>query len=429
LILTAWATWLAASADAQMRPARVRVGEVVERDTARGRSFVGTVYAKRSSTVGSTVRGRVIEFLVDEGDEVDADQPLVKLRTRDLEIDLAGAEAELDLRRQELAELENGTRPEEIEQARARMLAAAALKDYTAARLRRTEKLYARNATSEDDMQEVRSAAQAAAQRHIEAEQAYKLAVAGPRREDIAQARARMLVAQEQVNRLKDDIAQHTVRAPFHGYVTDEFTEVGQWVAEGAPVVEMVDIDRVEIEIPVLEKYAAKIRVGMPARVTVDARPGEQWTAEVSAVVPKAERRSRSFPVKIELDNPPRAGGLTFQPGMFARVTLSVGSDVPVLLVPKDAVVLGGRSPLVFVVAKPAATPGGAGGESGSGDGAATSGGKIDGVARATPVELGASVDELIEVRGELKPGDWVVEVGNERVRPGQPLVVIGTSE
>jgi len=423
LILTTWAMCLAAPAEAQMRPARVRVGEVVERDTTRGHSFVGTVHAKRTSTIGSTVSGRVIEFLVDEGDEVDADQPLLKLRTRDLEIDLAAAEAELDLRRQELAELENGTRPEEIEQARARMLAAAALKDYTAARLRRTEKLFARNATSEDDMQEVRSAAQGAAQRYNEAEQAYKLAVVGPRREVIAQARARMQAAEERVNRLKDDIAQHTVRAPFHGYVTDEFTEVGQWVTEGAPVVEIVDVDRVEIEIPVLEKYAAKVHVGMPARVTVDARPGEQWTAEVSALVPKADRRSRSFPVKIELDNPLRADGLTFQPGMFARVMLSVGSDAPVLLVPKDAVVLGGRSPVLFVVAKPEAKPGG---KSGSDDAGAPSGGTADGVARLVPVELGAAVGALIEVRGELKPGDRVVEVGNERVRPGQPLVVIG---
>jgi RND family efflux transporter MFP subunit len=404
----------AESADARMRPARVRTGEVVERQVSRGHNFVGTVEAKRTSTVGSTVSGRVIEFLVDEGDEVDQDQPLVKLRTRDLEIDLAVAQAELDLRREELAELENGTRPEEIEQAKARMLAAGALKEFTAARLRRAEQLYARNATSADDLQETRSAAEGAAQRYIEAEQAWRLAVAGPRKEEIAQAKARVRAAEEHVNRLNDDIDEHTVRAPFHGYVTDEFTEVGQWVAAGAAVVEMIDVDTVEVEIPVIEKYAAKVRRGMPARVTVDALPERQWTAQVSAVVPKADRRSRSFPVKIELENPTDSDEPRLRPGMFARVTLSVGTEQPVMLVPKDAVVLGGRTPVVFRV--------GAAPDGDNGDNA-------DGTAELVPVELGASIDGMIEVRGDLKPGDSVVEVGNERVRPGQPLVLIGKSE
>jgi len=407
---------------AQGRPVRVRTAEVLQREVSRGHTFVGTVMPKRQSTVGSAVGDRVEEFLVDEGDEVDQGQPLARLRTRDLEIELTGAEAELELRQQELAELENGSRPEEIEQAKARVLAAEALKKYTAARLRRSESLYARNATSEDELQEVRSAAQGAEQRYLEAKAAWDLAVAGPRKEKIAQARARVQVQREVVNHLRDEIEEHTIRAPFHGYVTDEFTEVGQWIALGAPVVEIVDVDTVEIEIPVLERYISRVRVGMPARVTLDARPTRQWTAEVAAVVPKADRRSRSFPVKVALKNTSEGGGPVFQPGMFARVALSVGSAEPVLLVPKDAVVLGGRSPTVFV---PEAADKSPGGPPAQGPPPSAAGGGPAHIARAVPVELGAAVEGMIEVRGALKPGDPVVVVGNERVTPGGPLIVV----
>jgi multidrug efflux pump subunit AcrA (membrane-fusion protein) len=134
--------------------------------------------------------------------------------------------------------------------------------------------------------------------------------------------------------------------------------------------------------------------------------------------------------VKIELENQGDPDDLTFLPGMFARVSLSVGSKEPVLLVPKDAVVLGGRSPLVYALGpmpEPRDPPPGEDAKPGGGPpgGASPSGPKPDGVARLVPVELGAAVDEMIEVRGALEPGDRVVRVGNERLMPGQPMIVI----
>ena len=132
-------------ASAQFGPAKVSVTEVIERsDIASGRAFVGTVEARRHSMVGSAVSGRVVEFLVNDGDRVEKGQPLAKLLTRNLQIQIAAATAESELRKQELLELKNGSREEEIRQAEARMKAAEATARYAKTKLARTKGLVER---------------------------------------------------------------------------------------------------------------------------------------------------------------------------------------------------------------------------------------------------------------------------------------------
>jgi multidrug efflux pump subunit AcrA (membrane-fusion protein) len=102
--------------------------------------------------------------------------------------------------------------------------------------------------------------------------------------------------------------------------------------------------------------------------------------------------------VQLRLANPRQKGNFLIKPGMLARVSLPVGEAHIVTLVPKDALVLGGPKPTVFVVS--------------------------NGVARMIPVETGVSIDSLIEVTGDVKAGDKVVVTGNERLRPG-PVKVL----
>jgi multidrug efflux pump subunit AcrA (membrane-fusion protein) len=87
--------------------------------------------------------------------------------------------------------------------------------------------------------------------------------------------------------------------------------------------------------------------------------------------------------------------------GMFARVTLPVGVTENAMLVPKDALVLGGDKPQVFVLQR---------------SGAANEEGKV----RAVPVTLGVAMGERIQVRGEIEQGQFVVVEGNERLKGGE---------
>lgn len=386
-------------------PVPVVAAHVTQEDVSSGHTFVGTVMPTRVAAIGSAVDGRVIEFYVNEGDRVKADQPLAQLLTKTLDIELEGAKAELELRKQELLELENGTRPEELAQAKARLEQMKALHEYAEAKLERAKRLIKSRSSSPEELEDALSAHQAAEQRLAEAQAAYEMAVNGPRKEQIEQARARVRFQEEVINGIEDRIRKHTIVTRFDGYVTAEHTEIGQWVKSGELVAEVMELDSVDVRITVLEDYIDAVAVGTPARVEVGAIPGEAFTGEVVAIVPHADVRARSFPVKVRVKNKMNNGSVMLKSGMFARVTLPVGHREKALLVPKDSLVLGGPSPMVYVVDTASAS-------------------SNTGTVRPVPVEMGVAYQGRIQVKGALKPGDFVVTRGNERLRPGQPVTI-----
>jgi RND family efflux transporter MFP subunit len=384
----------------------VAVSPVTEQEVVGSQTSVGTVTPLRKSIVGSAVAGRVIEFPLNEGDRVERGQTLAQLLTDTIEIEVAAAEAELDLRKHQLAELQNGTRPEEIAQMKARMLAAEARVGYAQVRRARAENLFRQGqALSKEERDEIVALAVEAEQAYLDAKAAYDLAVAGPRKEQIAQAAAQVAMQEATVNRLKDQMKKHTVVAEFAGYVTAENTEVGQWLMQGDPVAEVAALDEVEVVAQVVEQYVPHVRVGMEVSVEIPAIGREPLAGVVSAVVPQADVQARTFPVKVRLKNQLTSDGPLVKSGMYARVMLPTAEKQLALLVPKDALVLGGAQPLVYVVNLP-------------------SPGATQGKVQPVPVQLGLSQGSQIQISGGLAAGQLVVVQGNERLRPGQDVKV-----
>ena len=336
---------------AQMPPAVVVVASVVERKVTAGSTFVGTVTPSKRAVIGSAVDGRVIEFPRNEGDRVETGEPLTQLLTKTIELELTAAKAELEFRQQQLAEMENGTRPQEIEQARARMVAAKSRNEFLKARRARTESAFRLNrAASEDELEQATTLAAEAEQSYLEAQAAYEMAVEGPRTEAIAQARAQVGVQEAIVDRLRDQISKYTIVSRFTGYVVAEHTEVGQWVKSGDLVAEVVELDTVEIAVQVVEQYVPFVTVGQQVRVEIPSLGERLFTGEVAMIVPQADVRARTFPVKVRLQNEITSAGPLIKSGMLARVTMPTGAEQNALLVPKDALVLGGQTPVVYVV-------------------------------------------------------------------------------
>ena len=384
----------------------VAVTAVVEREVATGQTFVGTVMPLKTSVIGSAVDGRVIEYPVDEGQFVKKDQKLCQLRTETLEIELAAAKAELQLRNQELAELQSGSRPEEISQAKAVMRAAEATKDYSQATLQRNEELFKEGrAITQRELDLARSIALRDEQTYLQAKAAHDLIVLGPRIERINQAKARSLVQAEQVRLIEDRISKHTLFAPFDGYIIAQNTEVGAWVAQGDPVASVVKLDEVEITAYVPGEHVSQLETGTPARVELPSLSNEIFTGHVSRVVPQADVRSRTFPVKVLVKNRIKNDVPLLKAGLLARWHCPSVRSSGWRWCPRNALVLGGESPMVFVV------------DSGSGD-------MRTGVARAVRVELGVTDGTLIQVKGEIHEGDRVVVRGNERLRSDRPVEI-----
>lgn len=380
-------------------------------DLAGGQSFVGTVMPARTSDVGSAVDGRLVEFPIADGQHVAEGEPIAGLLRGLLEIERRGAEAELERRRQELAKLEAGSRPEEIDQARALVAGFEARLAYAKSRLARLARLAERGTSTVDEFQDAQTELQATQAQLAGSRAALALAEAGPRQEEIAQAAAAVAAQEAEVARIDDQLAKHTIRAPFAGWVVERFTEKGQWLSRGGLIARIAELERVKIVAQVPEMSVRFLKPGAEVRLEFDAAPEQTWVGEVTRVVPQADVLSRSFPVEIMLDNRVADGQPVLQGGMLARAWLPVGRTGSATVVPKDAVVLGGSRPVVYVIdAAPAAA------------GAAANPAGASGIVRPVEVSLGAAVDGSVEVRGGIEPGQLVVTRGNERLRPGMAV-------
>jgi RND family efflux transporter MFP subunit len=401
-VFAAMAAGLGPTAVGQEAAVPVVAVRVTLRELASGQPFVGTVLPARTSDVGSAVDGRVVELPILEGQHVAAGEPIAQLLRGLLEIQRDGAAAELERRRQVLAELKAGSRPEEIDQARAEVAGFEARRDYARGRLARLSRLAERGTSTVDEVQDAQTELRAIEAQLRGSRAALALAEAGPRQEQVAQAVAAVATQEAEVERIDDQLAKHTIRAPFDGWVVERFTEAGQWVARGGLVARIAELDRVEIEAQVPESSIGSLVPEAQVRLEFEAVPDRTWIGVVARVVPQADVRSRSFPVRVAVENAVVEGVPLLKGGMLARAWLPVGRSGTATVVPKDALVLGGPQPLVFVI-DPAA------------GGGATTTGRV----RAVPVALGAAIGGHVEVRDGLDPGWLVVVRGNERLRPG----------
>lgn len=398
-------TLLPATGQEPKEASPVIVSEVVQRQLAGGQTVVGTVVPARRSTVGSAVDGRVVEYSIESGQAVKKGQPLVHLRTTQLQISLRAAQAELASRQAMLTELKNGSRPEEIEQAAGELAAAAASLTSSRSNYERSRALNERGALTDQQLQDARAMFERSQATHSAAKARHKLLKNGARPEQIAGQEARVAFQQQQVCLLEEQIARHTVFAPFDGYIASEMTEVGEWLGRGDPICEVIQLSEVEIEVFVLEKHLGNVRVGQSVQVGVPAVPSEFFAGRVQTIVPQADLRSRSFPVRIRVRNSTDASGPVLKSGMLARAQMPLGDRSERVMLEKDAIVFGGREPVVYVLGRKVAKDG-------------------EVKVRAATVRLGVMDGDLIEVAGAIKVGDQVVIRGNERLKNGEQVRV-----
>ncbi len=394
-------------------PALVKVGTVIRRNIHPHQKFVGNIMPTRTSKVGSAASGRVDEFLVNEGDRVSAGQAIAQLRTKTIEAEYDAAKALLEVRKAEYEELKKSW-DDEKKRARAQLAMRVAILGYEEVRMSVVNNAFVRGAEGSEKLAEAK-AFMGKAKASVDEAEAELSMLGEPREKKHNQAKARIDAAQAEVNRLATQIRLYTVKAPFDGYIVHEYTEKGEWVLQGALVAEVVELDNVDVQVPVLEDYEPFIHVGDEVRVEVPA-VNKTFIGEIALIVPRATRTSRTFPIKVRVKNPMVSGGVDFfgtrsttpllLADMMARVELPVGEKRSALLVPRDALILQGQDPsavarkgqqsTIYLVE--------------------------NGKAKLVPVTLGASAGNLVEVIGDLAEGAVVVTQGNERLRPGQAV-------
>ena len=397
-------------------PARVRVNQIELRTARPSVTVIGTVVPRRYSIVASGADGIVAEFHVEKGDWVKQGDPLSELRMVTTDLGIKQAQAVNSERQQDLAELESGSRPEEIDAAQAKMLAAKSLADTTAAKLARTRELFRNKAVNQDELDDAQDRAETARQVFFAADANFRLIKIGPRKEAIEQARARSAAQREQVAFLQAEKGKRITKAPFDGYITHQHSYLGQWLSKGAPVVTLAYLDIVDVVVNVDQRELPHVQLGQMANVHVISEGQTNRQGKIASIVPRSEWEtgSRGFPVKVRLKNEfVEVDGQrvpVLKEGMMAEVTFR-GKPIEALFVPKDCIVRTSRGMFLYIFDPDANKPG-------------------MGAARQVKIETGIGDGALIQVTGPgIAQGMQVVTEGAERLRPFQSIQRIDDSE
>ncbi|UUJ40876.1 HlyD family efflux transporter periplasmic adaptor subunit [Pseudomonas extremaustralis] len=280
--------------------------------------------------------GRIEQLRVEEGDAVKAGEVLALLDTRTLSLQAEQARAQIAVQESNLLRLRNGSRPEEIAQARSRVAAAnadIALARQDLLRLQGIGEKTNGRGVSQQDLDRAKSSLQVARAKGEEQQKALRLVELGPRAEDVASAQAQLQASQAQLALLEHQVDLGTLIAPADAVVRSRLLEPGDMASPQRPVFALALTKPKWVRVYVGEADLGRIRPGMSARVFTDSYPDQPvagkvgYISSVAEFTPKAvqteELRTKlvyEVRVWVEDDND------VLRLGQPATVDLSVGN-------------------------------------------------------------------------------------------------------
>jgi HlyD family secretion protein len=278
------------------------------------------------------VGGRLAQRLVDEGEMVTAGQLVACLEDDELKEDNNARTAEKRAAQAALADLQAGSRREEIAQAEAVLARMTAEAERQRKDALRSEALFKRDVIPQKDLDAARAGRDASAAAVREAEQRLKLLQIGPRPDAVRQAKSQVEAAEAGLALTETRLSQSMLTAPLAGLVLAKHAEQGEMLAVGAPVVTIGKMDDVWLRAYIPESEMGRVKVGQRARVTVDTWPGRPFEGTVSFISPEAEFTPKNvqtekervklvYRIKITLANP----RMELKPGMPADAVIETG--------------------------------------------------------------------------------------------------------
>lgn len=231
--------------------------------------------------------------------------------------------------------------------------------------------------------------------------------------DEVQQRSAAAAAARAQVEAQRALIAQKTIRAPFAGVLGIRKVNLGQFLAPGAPVVSLQQLDPIYLDFSMPEQMIGKLVDGTTVRVSVDALPGQTFEGKVTAVEPQVDPSTRNFKAQATLRNPDG----TLRPGSFAKIAFDLGSEREVVVIPQTAVSFNPYGNAVFVIGKVKR-------KAGETDmqGKPLSGDKL--VVTQRFIKTGNTRGDLIAVTSGLKAGEQVVTSGLLKLRNGAEVTI-----
>ena len=339
-------------------------------------SMSGNIKPSKTVKVAFKVAGVIESMNISEGDIVQKGQPVASLDSHEYMLGAMAANSQYEsLRLKASSEI-----PSMVNQAKSQM-------DLMEKRYERVKRLYEKDALPRDKFDEVEAALVVIQNKYQQALDAQDIFDS-----QLEQASAMSELAQ---SKLQDT----TVYSPIDGTVIKKISEAGETTGSGYPVVVLGDINEVDVEIGVADSQLENFSMGQQVDVHVYGIE-KDYKGNVFEISKIADANTRTFPVKIRLDN----SNFEMKPGMIARVEAEFGS-VDSIFIPMEAVIKGADKPYVFVIDSEKST-----------------------VQKRT-IEVGKVFDSRIQIISGIDEGEEVVVEGQYKLVEGDKVSLEGSDK
>jgi len=356
---------------------QVKTAKVVEMPVGQSVTVNGTLAAYDHTTVSVKVPGRLKTISVDLGTVVRRGQVMGQLETDDYQLRVQQAQAGLAQARARLGLAPDGTDDRVDAEKTATVRQAQAVLDEARFNRARAQKLVEQGVVSRAEFDTADAAFKVAQGRYQDAIEEIR-----NRQGVLSQRRSELALAAQQ-------LAQTIVYAPIAGVIQEKRASVGEYLAAGTPVVDIVQIDPLRLQAEVPEREAANIRSGQHVRVIVEGDENA-YLGEIKRLSPTIKEQNRMLVVEADVRNDGR-----LRPGAFARAEIVTNDTSMAVTVPTKSVVTFAGIEKVIVVQ--------------------------NGKALEKPITTGRKINEWTEVLAGVKVGESViVDPGN--LQSGQPV-------
>lgn|SRR5262245_11784108 len=286
-------------------PAETPAGEVIL-------SASGYIVAHHKIQVASKVVGKVAWIGVEKGDRVKQGQVITRLEDDEYKAQVQQAKGQLASLEARLLELQNGSRPEEIEVAEANLDREKADLANAKINLDRMERLLKDQVASQQNYDDAKARYDAQVARVASFHKTHQLVKIGPRQESIAQVRGEIERAKGEVAFAETQLANTIIRAPITGTILERVVERGEFVTTGfvgergakGYVVSMADLNDLQVELDINQNDFAKLADNQRGVLRTDAYRDRNYQGYIEEISPEANRQKATVQVKVKVLNP-----------------------------------------------------------------------------------------------------------------------------
>lgn len=313
--------------------------------------LVGRIQAARQETLSAPFEGTITDMAVHEGETVRAGQELVRLDPGQAEIQLRQAQAELLKARREVQQFRTWSSSPEVSRARRAEQAAHATLETTQANLRDTRALFERGIVARMEVDALIQQVQTQRQDLLTAREERRVIEARGEGEESRIAEMELMNAQVRYQALRTQSEKQILKAPFTGLVVRSVTTdggktaiplPGEMVSQGAPLMTIIGLDRIQVLAQVDEADLHLLREGMQVQVTGDGFTGQELAGRIMSIAvqsnaPDSPGVTANYDVVVSIDTPRAASVYPVRLGMSARVVITLYSNEQGIIVPPEA--------------------------------------------------------------------------------------------